>query len=209
MSTGDASVNEWDEVAGEWDDSESVRGYAMSVFESLHGILDEDALSLEGLRVVDFGCGTGLLTERLVGVGARVVAIDTSPAMLAVLDRKIADRGWTTVRTSTDLAIGDEQFDLVVCSSVLGFVDDYRTVVRDLSSMLRPGGLFVQWDWERTDGDDGGHGLSRSEISEALTAAGLEGIEVGPDFTIDIEGEVVRPLRGHGRRPVRRLDIER
>ena len=199
-----AEINEWDAVAAEWDDSEAVRAYAAAAFESLERIAEANAMSLDGARVTDFGCGTGVLTERLVAAGADVLAIDSSPAMLSAVDRKIAERGWTTVRTSTALTVTDERFDLIVCSSVCGFLDDYPAVARSLASRLRPGGVFVQWDWERVDGDENEHGLSRSEISDALRSAGLERIEVGPDFVIDIEGEMVRPLLGTGRRPAER-----
>ncbi len=197
-------TNEWDDVAGEWDESEAVRAYAASALESLERIAEESGIPLAGARVIDFGCGTGVLTERLVAAGAEVVAIDSSTAMLSAVDRKIAERGWTTVRTSTDLTVTDGRFDLIVCSSVCGFLDDYPADARDLASTLRAGGVFVQWDWERVDGDESDHGLSRSEITDALRAAGLEQIEVGRDFVIDIEGETVRPLLGKGRRPVDR-----
>ena len=197
----DVAINEWDEVAGEWDDSEAVRAYAAAAFESLERIAEASGMSLDGARVIDFGCGTGVLAERLVAAGAEVLAIDSSPAMLSALDRKIAERGWTTVRISPDLAVADGPFDLVVCSSVCGFLDHYPAAVLDLASKLRAGGVFVQWDWERVDGDGSDHGLSRSEISDALRGAGLEQIEVGGDFVIDIEGESVRPLLGNGRRP--------
>ena len=200
----EASINEWDAVAGEWDDSDAVRAYAAAAFESLERIAEANGMSLDGTRIIDFGCGTGVLTERLVAAGADVMAIDSSPAMLSAVDRKIAERGWTTVSTSTDLTAIDERFDLIVCSSVCGFLDDYPVVARNLVSTLRAGGVFVQWDWERVDGDESEHGLSRSEISDALHAAGLEGIEVGGDFVIDIEGELVQPLLGQGRRPVDR-----
>ena len=198
------AVNEWDAVAGEWDDSEAVRAYAAAAFESLERIAEASEVSLDGARIIDFGCGTGVLAERLVAAGAEVLAIDSSTAMLAAVNRKIAERGWTTVRTSTDLTGADGPFDLVVCSSVCGFLDDYPAAVLELASKLRAGGVFVQWDWERVDGDESEHGLSRSEVSDALRDAGLERIEVGGDFVIDIEGEMVRPLLGKGRLPVDR-----
>ncbi|MCH8334286.1 MAG: class I SAM-dependent methyltransferase [Proteobacteria bacterium] len=39
-----------------------------------------------------------------------------------------------------------EKFDLVVASSVCSFLPDYNSTLRDLSSALKPGGLFVQWE---------------------------------------------------------------
>ena len=50
-----------------------------------------------------------------------------------------------------------------------GFLDDYPGTVQLLAELLRPGGIFVQWDWEREDAD--GDGLSRGEIDDALLEA--------------------------------------
>lgn len=212
--------NEWDEHAAGWDTDEAARTYAAEVAASLGRTLDSFAplpgttalgntalgntalgdTDLAGTRVIDFGCGTGLLTEHLVAGGADVVAIDTSPAMLAVLDQKIADRGWTSVRTAVDISGMTGGFDLVVCSSVCSFLDDYPEMVERLVDLLGPGGAFAQWDWERMGGSDG-EGLTRNEISEALHGAGLTDVGVDTAFTVSMFGETMRPLIGRGRRP--------
>ncbi len=191
--------DEWDGYADDWDHHEGTRAYARAAFGSLLTLLGGSGIDLAGARVVDFGCGTGLLTERLVDGGAQVVAVDTSPAMLAVLDAKIGDRGWTTVATTGDLAEVSPGHDVIACSSVCSFLDDYPGTARHLAGLLRPGGLFVQWDWERGDDD---HGLSRTEVTDALVAAGLDGVAVETAFEIDVEGETMRPLVGSGRRPL-------
>ena len=81
-------------------------------------------------RVLDFGAGTGLLTDRLVAEGATVHAVDSSAGMLEVLEAKIADRGWTGVTFGAGLPDSSEVFDLVVCSSVCSFLDDYPATAR-------------------------------------------------------------------------------
>ncbi len=91
--------NEWDEVAEDWDGDEAARAYAGAAFASLSEALDSRGVSLAGATAIDFGCGTGLLTEQLVSAGAGVHAIDTSPAMLAVLEQKVATHGWLNVTT--------------------------------------------------------------------------------------------------------------
>ena len=191
--------DEWGEYAEGWDHDEGARTYARAAFASLLRVLGHAGIALEGARVVDFGCGTGLLTERLADAGADVMAIDTSPAMLAVLDAKVDRHGWTTVTTTTDLSDARPGSDLIVCSSVCSFLDDYPGTVEQLVHLLRPGGLFIQWDWERA-GDD--HGLGRSEIADALQGADLEHVVVDTAFEVEAEDQVMRPLVGHGRRPV-------
>ncbi len=189
----------WDSYADGWDQDEGARAYAAAAFASLQAVLASASIELDGAEVVDFGCGTGLLTERLADLGAVVHAVDTSPAMLAVLDAKVARRGWSTVTTGEEIPSGTTN-DLIVCSSVCSFLEDYPGTAAELVGLLRVGGLFVQWDWERPEGEAGGHGLTRAEIDGALRAAGLEDIVVDVGFEISMEGQMMRPLIGHGRR---------
>ncbi len=194
------SDDPWGEYAAGWDDDAAARAYSAAAFESLIAALTERGLALDGAAVLDFGCGTGLLTEQLVDRVASIDAVDTSPAMLEQLDAKIGRRGWTNVRSLAEPTDARESHDLVVCSSVCGFVDDYPGTVHRIVSLLAPGGLFVQWDWEREETSADEHGLTRNEIRAALTGAGLTGIHVDSAFEIDVEGQTMRPIIGVGRR---------
>ena len=189
----------WDSAAPEWDTDVAVRAYATAAMDSLRRVLDDYDLDLDNAVVCDFGCGTGLLTEQLAASVASIDAIDTSLAMLEVLDRKTADHGWSHVTTATEIPTGRGLHDLVVCSSVCGFLDDYPGTVDRLAGLLRPGGVFVQWDWERVAGGD--HGLTRDEIEQAITSAGLAGCKVDTAFTVEVYGEQMAPLVGSGQRP--------
>ncbi|MEM7285413.1 MAG: methyltransferase domain-containing protein [Actinomycetota bacterium] len=193
--------DEWAPYASTWDSDPAARLYAQEAFGSLTALLDRTDLGLAGAEVLDFGAGTGLLTERLVDAGAAVVAVDTSAAMIEVLQAKIAERGWTGVTAGVDLPGPSLRFDLVACSSVCSFLEDYPGAARDLAGRLRPGGLFVQWDWEGAVDEEGEtHGLTRAEISDALTGAGLGGVAVETGFSVDYEGETMAPLMGYGTR---------
>ena len=196
--------DEWAEYASTWDTDPAARLYAGGAFGSLSDVLARAGTRLAGARVLDFGAGTGLLTERLVAEGAWVAAVDTSAAMIEVLQAKIADRGWAEVSAATELPDPSEQFDLVVCSSVCSFLDDYPEAARDLVARLQTGGLFVQWDWERpadeTSEGQEAHGLSRGEVDAALTAAGLVDVTVDTGFSVDFEGQTMAPLIGYGTR---------
>lgn len=190
----------WDEYAAGWDDDLVARAYAAAAFESLIARLDDRRVSLEGAKVCDFGCGTGLLTERMVDAVQSIDAVDTSTAMLAQLSAKIREHEWTNVQTSTTLPESNQAHSLVVCSSVLGFVDEYPGTVERLSALLAPSGMLVQWDWERDPADVDPHGLSRDEIHDAMIAAGLVDVCVDTAFEISVAGAVVRPLMGIGRK---------
>ncbi len=199
MSEDTASDDSWDDYADGWDDDPAARSYAEAAFGSLVAALDERGIELAGAAVCDFGCGTGLLTERLVDAVASIDAVDSSPAMLEVLAAKVAKHRWSSVNLLSELPTSHQSHDLIVCSSVCGFLDDYPGTVRRLATMLRPGGLFVQWDWERDDSDEDPHGLTRDEIREAITGSGLSDVHVDTGFEAEAYGQVMRPLIGIGR----------
>ena len=194
----------WDDEAATWDDHPAVQIYARAALGSLEQACASRAVTIAGARVLDFGCGTGLLTVALAEAGAEVVGLDVSAAMLAVLEgKKVA--GVTTVQGPLDAASGAPAlaapFDLITCSSVCAFLQDYPGTVVELVALLRPGGLFVQWDWEWDATAEEPMGLTRAAVQAALEGAGLTEVEVDTGFEAAFEGMVMRPVRGIGRRP--------
>ncbi len=199
--TPDAPADEWDEYASGWDDDEAARAYAGAAFESLRAAIAERGTHLDGAVVCDFGCGTGLLTERLAPDVAHVDAVDTSPGMLEVLRKKIDRMGWTNVTAHRELPADAGPFDLIVCSSVCSFLDDHPQTVEHLAQRLAAGGVFIQWDWERDPSDEDLHGLSRPEVRDALEGAQLVAVQVETAFEVTVDGNVMSPLVGIGQRP--------
>lgn len=61
--------------------------------------------------------------------------------------------------------------------------------------------MFVQWDWELDDSVEDSHGMTREEITDALTAAGLDAVTVGIGFEAEFESMTMRPLMGIGSAP--------
>jgi len=193
--------SEWDDHAADWDDDPAARAYAGAAYASLLEAAAAHDVALADLSICDFGCGTGLLTERLVPHGVRIDAVDTSPAMLAGLDAKVAARGWSGVATHASLPSGGEGYHLIVCSSVLAFVDDHPAVVRDLVGRLLPGGLFAHWDWELDPDEAEPFGLTEPAIRDALRQAGLVDVRVGTGFELPFDDQVMQPLMGVGVKP--------
>lgn len=197
----------WDERADGWDENAAVRAYSDGAYSSLLRLEEAGLLKLDGARVLDFGCGTGLLTEKLSPLAEGVVALDTSIAMIQVLKNKVATLGLTNVEPiakplegamSANPSLFETPFDLITCSSVCAFLEDYPATVLTLSQLLRPGGAFVQWDWELDPDSDEPFGLTRSQIEAALDAAGLTNRIVDVAFDVEFEGEHMRPLLGFG-----------
>lgn len=197
----------WDDYAEGWDDDEGARAYAAAAFASLQAVVQKFDGGLSGVRVLDFGCGTGLLSTQLASAGAEVVALDPSEGMQAVLRAKVARQGLDRVHPVTgtlealdaQVALGS-RFTLVVCSSVCAFLDDYPQTAKALAARLEPGGWLVQWDWARDPNADEPFGLTREEIAIALKDAGLGEVSVDVGFRIEAAGKVMAPLMGMGRR---------
>lgn len=191
----------WDEVASTWDEGVAQRGYADAAYESLQRHLLSFKLTFAGAHVCDFGCGTGLLTEKIVGECGKIDAVDSSAAMLQVLKAKVGSNGWRNVSALAKVPLEGPEYDFVLCSSVCGFLDDYTVTVRQLVQRMRPGGLFAQWDWELNPKADDPTGLSRDAIVTCLEGAGLERVCVDTAFTITAEDRTMSPLLGIGRKP--------
>lgn len=200
---------DWDEIAKTWDGRKGTHSYAKAAFESLERSSKDLGFSLKGTRACDFGCGTGLLSEKLAEQCSDIVAIDISEEMIATLKKKITGRGLTGIQplcmTLGEEAIAgspllSEPFDIVVCSSVCAFLDDYPGSVALLARLLRKGGLFVQWDWELIPGSDKPAGLTRAAIRDALAGAGMEVLSVETGFSFTNGETTIAPLMAVARK---------
>ncbi len=110
-------------------------------------------LPLAGLRVLDIGCGGGLLSEPLARLGAVVTGIDPGPGNVEAARRHAEAAGVTaTYRAATAevLAEAHESFDLVLAMEVVEHVPDPDGFVRVACGLVRPGGLFVLSTLNRT-----------------------------------------------------------
>jgi 2-polyprenyl-6-hydroxyphenyl methylase/3-demethylubiquinone-9 3-methyltransferase len=107
----------------------------------------EARAGLAGRRVLDVGCGGGLLAEGMARRGARVTGIDLSPAALEVARLHALESGVTVEYrevAAEDLAEAERgAFDLVTCLEMLEHVPDPVRAVRSLAQLVRPGGHVI------------------------------------------------------------------
>jgi SAM-dependent methyltransferase len=118
------------------------------VWEILRAALAELASSVDVVRVLDIGGGTGGFAVPLGELGYSVTVIDPSPDALAALERRAAETGTdATVRGIQSDAdgvvelLGSDSVDAVVCHSVLEVVDDPADALAQIAAVLRPGGV--------------------------------------------------------------------
>lgn len=173
----------WDDYAQGWDDNPDVIQYAQLAFDSLVKRYD-----VAGLTILDFGCGTGLLSEKLAEAGAQVVSVDPSTKMIEILANKKISQVQVLACEISPQTIAAEpllsnDFDLVVASSVCTFLPDFRTTLASIASLLKPEGVFVQWDWMSSDANPN-FGFDRQTLLQAYERAGLSLVDVAKGFTL-------------------------
>ena len=138
-----AEIAKFEALAHRWWDRDSE-------FKPLHEInplrvnwIDERA-SLAGKRVLDVGCGGGILSESMALRGARVTAIDKGEAPLAVARLHQLESGVEVdYRQITAEALAEElpgQFDVVTCLEMLEHVPDPASVIQACQRLVKPGG---------------------------------------------------------------------
>ena len=138
-----AEVAKFDALASRWWDPEGE-------FRPLHEInplrLDwiRQHVDLQGLNVVDVGCGGGILTESMAAAGANVSGIDMAEGPLAVARLHQHESGAEVdyqQSTAEDLAAAKPaEFDVVTCLEMLEHVPDPSQVIASCFKMVRPGG---------------------------------------------------------------------
>jgi len=100
---------------------------------------------LAGLRILDIGCGAGLLCEPLSRLGAQVIGVDPSPSNIAAA-KLHADRGHLSIdyrNTTVEQMDVRERFDIVLAMEVVEHVTDVGAFLKRCAAILKPGGMMV------------------------------------------------------------------
>ncbi len=109
--------------------------------------------SLAGLRLLDIGCGGGILSEPLARLGATLVGADPSASNIAVAQRHAAQSGLSIDYRSTSaeaLAAAGERFDAGLAMEVIEHVADVGLFVEVAAELVKPGGLLFVATLNRT-----------------------------------------------------------
>ena len=108
----------------------------------------------EGLRLLDIGCGGGLLSEPMTRLGFGVTGVDASARNIGTASAHAAEQGLAIdYRCSTAedlLASGEPPFDVVLNMEVIEHVADPGQYLRDTAKLLKPGGLMIVATLNRT-----------------------------------------------------------
>jgi 2-polyprenyl-6-hydroxyphenyl methylase/3-demethylubiquinone-9 3-methyltransferase len=109
--------------------------------------------ALAGLRMLDIGCGGGILSEPLARLGAAVLGADPSATNIEAAKLHAAEAGVTVdyrVSTAEALADENERFDIVLAMEVVEHVADIGLFIERCAEMVKPGGLMITATLNRT-----------------------------------------------------------
>ena len=145
MNVDQSEIAKFSALAHRWWDPNSE-------FKPLHAINPlrlnwiKSFVSLEGKKVVDVGCGGGILAESISQSGADTTGIDLSEKALKVAELHALEVGANlTYRSISAEDLADEQaeqYDVVTCMEMLEHVPDPASVVRACAKLCKPGGTL-------------------------------------------------------------------
>jgi SAM-dependent methyltransferase len=132
----------YDAIADEYADDVPTNAYnAHLEFPGTTGLVPD----VDGQRLLDAGCGTGIYTEWLLDRGADVVGVDVNEAMLDNARETVGDRAEFHRGTLGEpLEFADEDgFDGVVSALAIDYVEDWASLFDEFARVTRPGGFVV------------------------------------------------------------------
>lgn len=142
-NTDQNEIKKFDDIASRWWDKQGD-------FKPLHDInplrlgFIEQHVDLTGKRVLDIGCGGGILAEGMAKQGAEVTAIDMSAETLKVAKLHLHESGLQiNYQQSTAEAFAKqhaEQFDIVTCLELLEHVPDPSAIITACATLVKPNG---------------------------------------------------------------------
>jgi ubiquinone/menaquinone biosynthesis C-methylase UbiE len=172
-------MSHFDEKARAWDINPVFRDRANQIAAA---IAAEVPLHT-GMTVLDYGCGTGLLSFPLRDRLGTMTLADSSAGMLEVLAEKIAADGDAQMHACRlDLMtdpVPAQRYDLIYTSMTLHHVPDTAHILRTFHDLLQPGGYLCIADLDQEDGSFHGieydlhHGFDRTTLGALAHAAGF------------------------------------
>lgn len=140
----------FDRMAGRYDTPERIE-----IAQIIGAAVREELSAAQGKRVMDYGCGTGLVGFEVIDVVGSMLFVDASPQMIALVQQKIEKRHSKNAEVlCADFAVRPPvniQADYIMLSQVLLHVRKVSSLLNTLYRMLPPGGHLILVDFDYND----------------------------------------------------------
>lgn len=190
-----ANKRDFDAVANSWDQEPRRVKLAQDIVSAMRRELPLDA----AMEVLDYGCGSGLVTLGLLPLVGTITGADSSKGMLEVLQRKLNEgkvENVTVQLLDLERQTLDASYDLITSAMTLHHVQDVSALIASLAAALKPGGFLALADLETEDGsfhsDSAGvlhHGFSREFLTGEFSKNGLREVRVVTAAVMEKTGE--------------------
>ena len=179
-------------MAAEWD-SDSLR---VKLATSIAQKISDTIAIKESDKILDFGCGTGLVSFSLMQYAGEVVGLDNSEGMVEQFNQKAEEYNLQasarTFNFESD-TIDDSNFNLSVAAMVFHHLPDPQVILKKLYDSLKSNGTIAIADLDKEDGsfhpaDMKGiyhHGFNRSDMTDWLSKAGFKAVKT--ETVLDFE----------------------
>ena len=170
----------FDSKADSWDDRDCGRSPVLGAVVAMAGLG-------EGKRVLDLGCGTGVMVDSYLAADVdEVVGIDVSRRMVEIASEKYADEPRASFACADVYGFAsDEPFDAVVIYNAYPHLLDKVALVEKVASLLAPGGRFVVAHGTSRHRINHRHGNLSEDVSGELMPAAEEAAEWETRFDLD------------------------
>ena len=176
----ESHMSKFDSGAESWDIPRRIK-----LAEDIAGAITREIPLASSMNVLDFGCGTGLVSLAILKHVHSVTCIDTSKGMIDALESKILEQGIANIKTLcidflSEETISENAFNLVMTSMAMHHIHDIESYIQKFHASLAPGGYVAIADLDEEggmfhgDNEDVFHpGFSRESLKDILSGFGF------------------------------------
>lgn len=184
------TMKSFDERARDWDVDPAHVERAITVANDIRKAIPLST----NMKVLEYGCGTGLLSFALQSELGPIILADTSQGMLDVLKEKITSAGMTNMTPLRLDLVADplpsERFDIIYSLMTLHHIPEFQKALHAFYHLLNPVGYLCIADLDTEDGSfhsagfDGHNGFDRKLLKKRLETIGFNNVTFSDTFAV-------------------------